>query len=341
MPSLGELARATGAELRGDPASRVSGLAGLEEAGPDQVSFLGDRHYRRHLAGTRAAAVILAEADAASCPVAALVAEDPYLGYARAAQLLYPVSPPTPGRHPSAAVSERAQVDESAWVGPQAVVEAGARIGPECLVGPGCVVGRDVHIGAATRLVANVTICEGVRIGRRVLVHPGAVLGSDGFGLANDHGVWVKIPQLGGLRVGDDVEIGANTSIDRGALRHTVIEDGVKLDNQIQVAHNVRIGEHTAVAGCVGIAGSAEIGRRCTLAGQVGVVGHLKIADDVHVTARSVVYQSVIEPGVYSSGVPLQKNRAWLRNFPRFRQLDEMARRIKALEARLRSLTGD
>ncbi|MDQ2695806.1 MAG: UDP-3-O-(3-hydroxymyristoyl)glucosamine N-acyltransferase, partial [Pseudomonadota bacterium] len=210
-------------------------------------------------------------------------------------------------------------------------------LGPGVFVGPVCVVGEGAVLGEATRLMANVTVCHGVRLGRRVLVHPGAVIGSDGFGLANDAGRWIKIPQLGGVVIGDDVEIGANTTIDRGALDDTVIEEGVKLDNQIQVAHNVHIGAHTAVAGCVGIAGSARIGRHCTQAGGVGVAGHLEIADHVHVTGMSMVTESITAPGVYSSGLGVEPGRVWKKIRVHLRHLDDLARRVAALEKKVRS----
>lgn len=213
-------------------------------------------------------------------------------------------------------------------------------LGPGVQIGPGCVIGEGVTIGEDSRLVANVTVCSGTRIGRRALIHPGAVIGSDGFRLANDHGVWVKIPQIGGVRIGDDVEIGANTTIDRGALEDTVIEDGVKLDNLIQIGHNVQIGAHSAIAGCAGISGSAKIGRRCMIAGAVGIAGHLEIADDVYVTAMSRVSKSLTEPGVYSSGTPIQPNHLWHRNSVRFKQLDDMAQRLKALEKIVEQLRG-
>jgi UDP-3-O-[3-hydroxymyristoyl] glucosamine N-acyltransferase len=329
---LGELAAAIGAELRGDPERVVERIATLQGADSGAVSFLANRRYRRLLSATRAAAVILSDKDAAACPTATLVMANPYLGYARAASLLNPPRPMPRGIHATAWVSEGARVHETAFVGPHAVIESGAEVGPDAVVGPGCVVGEGASLGAGTRLVANVTICHGVRLGQRVLVHPGAVIGADGFGLANDGGVWVKIPQLGTVVVGDDAEIGANTTIDRGALEDTVIENGVKLDNQIQVGHNCRIGAHTAIAGSTGIAGSAHIGQRCMIGGGVGISGHVDICDGVVLSGRSVVYQSIKEPGMYASGMPLQPQELWLRNLPRYRQLDELAKRVKRLE---------
>lgn len=332
---LDELAERIGAELRGAGDQEVERVASLPAAGPGDLSFLSSRSYRGQLPGTRASAVILGPEMAAECPCAALVMDDPYLGYALAAQAL--AGPPAAmrGVDPAATVAADAEVHPDAWVGPRAVVESGARLAAGAQVGPGCVVGRRARVGAGTRLSANVTVAAEVVLGARVLVQPGAVIGGDGFGFARDGERWVKIPQLGSVRVGDDVEIGANTTIDRGALDDTVIEDGVKLDNLVMIAHNVRVGAHTAIAGCVGIAGSTVIGQRCTLGGQVGVVGHLEIADDVHVTGATIVFQSITEPGVYSSGMPAQDNRGWRRNAPRLRQLDEMMKRLKALERRL------
>ncbi len=329
---LGELAERIGADLRGDPERVVERLATLQRAVPGEVSFLANARYRRYLSGTRASAVILSPRVSEACPVDVLLMENPYLGYARAAAVLNPQPKPPRGRHPNAWISPEARVHGFAWVGPQAVVEAGASVAAGAYIGPGCVVGADALVGEDCWLVANVTLCHGVRLGRRVQVHPGAVIGADGFGLAEDQGRWVKIPQLGSVVIGDDVEIGANTTVDRGALEDTVIEAGAKLDNLVQVGHNCRIGEHTAVAGATGIAGSVSIGRRCRIGGGVGINGHIELTDDVHVTGRSVVAQSIVEPGVYSSGVPLQETRAWRRNYLRYRQLDELARRLKRLE---------
>ena len=331
--SLGELAAHLGAELDGDPEGVVERVDTLPRAEPGAVSFLANRRYSRYLPNTCASAVILTAADREACPVASLVMDNPYLGYARAAALLNPSAEQAGGIHPKAWVSDGAQVDPSAWIGPQAVVESGAKVGAGSYLGPGCVLERDVVIGQGTRLVANVTICKGVAIGDRGLIHPGVVVGADGFGIANDQGVWVKVPQLGSVHIGDDVEIGANTAIDRGALEDTVIENGVKLDNLVQVGHNVHIGEHTAVAGCAAIAGSVRIGKRCTVGGMAAIAGHLEIVDDVHLTGTSAVPRSIPEPGIYSSGMPIQENKAWRRTIARLLKLDELARRVKELES--------
>lgn len=330
--TLGVLAEHVGGELRGDPARPIEWVGTLENAGPRQITFLHNSRYRRQLQTTRAGAVLLSDADADACAADCIVVGDPYLAYARIAALLGPRQRFEPGIHPSAVVSPDARIDPSAHLGPHCVVEAGAEVGARCLVGPGSILGRDTVLGDDCELVARVTVCHGTHIGHRALIQPGAVIGGDGFGFANDRGDWVRVPQLGRVRVGDDVEIGANTTIDRGTIDDTVIEDGVIIDNLVQVAHNVHVGAHSAVAGCVGIAGSTTIGRHCALGGGVGVSGHLEIVDNVVVTGGSVVLQSLKEPGVYSSGVPIEPNQAWHRNYVRFRKLDDTVRRVTALE---------
>ncbi len=335
---LDELAQRFGLQLHGDGNAMIRGVATLAAAQADQLAFLANPRYLGALRGTRAGAVVLGAEHANESPVPALIANDPYLAYARIAALFDTVPAVQAGVHASAVVEQGARVSESAGIGAfchvaaDAVIEDGAVLGPHCVVGPGCTV------GAQSRLVARVTLVTRVRLGRRVLIHPGAVLGADGFGIANDRGVWVKVPQLGGVRVGDDCEIGANTTIDRGALEDTVLEEDVRLDNQIQIAHNVFVGAHTAMAGCSAVAGSAHIGRHCLIGGGAGVLGHLKIADRVTITAMSLVTHSIHEPGEYSSGTPLQDNRAWRRNAARFKHLDEIARRLAVLEKRLAPL---
>ena len=334
--TLGELAERLGAELHGDAGCRIERVATLHNAVPGSISFLSNRRYQGFLASTGASAVILSAEFLSDCAVHALVTENPYLAYARAADLLNPPPAFEAGVHDTAWVSAKAQVHPQAWIGPQASVGPGTTIGARVYLGPGCVVEAGVQIGDDSRLVANVTLCRGVRLGRRVLLHPGVVIGGDGFGIANDDGVWVKVPQLGGAEIGDDVEIGANTTIDRGALENTVIENGVKLDNLIQIGHNVHIGEHTAIAACVAVGGSARIGKRCTIGGAASIAGHLEIADDVHLTATSAVPNSIKQPGVYSSGMPIQENRTWRKNVIRMRHLDDLARRINRIESRFR-----
>lgn len=334
---LKQLAERVGARLEGDPDLRIDSVSTLRNAGPGNISFLSNPLYKPQLSDTRASAVILNEGMLENCPVAALVTEDPYLVYAKTVKLLAPKSePPRPGIHASAVVDPDTKIHDSVSVGPHCVIEAGVQIAECTVLGPGCIIARDSRIDADTRLVARVTVCHGTRIGKRCLVHPGVVIGSDGFGLANDHGVWLKIEQVGRVVIGDDVEIGANTTIDRGALDNTVVEDGVKLDNQVQVAHNVRIGQHTAIAGCVGIAGSTKIGRQCLIGGAVGLAGHLEIVDNVTLTGYSRVNSSVKRPGSYTSGTPLQPTKKWQKNSARFRRLDEMARRLTALETKIK-----
>ncbi len=310
----------------------MRGAATLATAQPDQLAFLANPRYASLLAGTHAGVVVLRAEQAENCPVPALIATDPYLAYAKIAALFEHVPAVQPGVHPTAVVETGARISASASIGPlctiasSAVVEDGAMLGPHCVIGESCVV------GAQARLVARVTLVTRVRLGKRVLVHPGAVLGADGFGIANDRGEWVKVPQLGGVQVGDDCEIGANTTVDRGALEDTVLEEDVRLDNQIQVAHNVVIGAHTAVAGCAAVAGSARIGRHCLIGGGAGILGHLTIADRVTITAMTLVTHSIAASGEYSSGAPLEENRRWRRNAARMRHLDELARRVAALE---------
>ncbi|EDN70283.1 UDP-3-O-[3-hydroxymyristoyl] glucosamine N-acyltransferase [Beggiatoa sp. PS] len=335
--SLAELATHIGAKLEGILTENVPiiGIASLRCAGTQQVSFFANGLYREQLSKTRAAAVILASKEKRFCQVPMLVMENPYLGYARAARFFNPPPQISPGIHPSAYVSPEAILAPTVSIGPQAVIEAGAILGQQVQIGPGCVISQGVQLEDECQMMANVTLCTGTRLGKRVIIHPGAVIGADGFGNANDNGQWVKVPQLGGVLIADDVEIGANTTIDKGALENTVIGQGVKLDNQIQIGHNVQIGEHTAIAGCVGVAGSTRIGRYCMIGGGVGISGHLELVDYVHVTAGSIVLQSIRTPGVYSSGTPLQPNSRWHRNYQRSKQLDEIARRLHTLEKTL------
>jgi len=318
--TLGDLAKAIGAELHGDGGCKVERVATLDKAGRGDVSFFYNRGYHKFLKVTGASAVILAEQYRIDCPVSALVTDDPYLAYAKAATLLHPGPFVTPGIHPSASIHPDAHIDDSVAVGPLAVVEAGASIAAHVQIGPQCLVGVGVILGEHTRLVAGVSVCHNVSLGKRCIIHPGAVLGSDGFGLARDNDSWVKIPQIGSLEIGDDVEIGANTTVDRGAIKNTIIENGVKIDNLVQVGHNVRIGAHTAIAGCAGISGSVIIGKRCMIGGGVGLAGHLEIADDVTITGMSLVTKSIKTAGVYSGGWPAEQAARWRRGVARFRR---------------------
>jgi len=340
--TLGELAERLGVKLQGgDPACEITAVSTLQHAGAGDLSFLANRGYRRYLSGTRAAAVILGAEHAAECPVAALVSANPYATYARAAALIAPRAPARQGIHPSAMLEEGCQVDATAWVGPHCIIERGAIIHAGVQLAGGCFIGAGSRIGAHTRLSPNVVVCHDVIIGERVNIYPGAVIGSEGFGLAKEGGKWLEVPQLGSVRIGNDVDIGANTTVDRGALEDTVLEDGVRLDNLIQVAHNVHIGAHTAIAGCVGISGSARIGSHCMIGGGAGIVGHLEITDNVIITGMTMVTKSITEPGIYSSGVPAQDNDSWNRNYARFRQLDRLAKKVHALERRLAALDGE
>ena len=331
--TLGQLSARFGLVLRGDPDARVHTVATLKDATAGSVAFLANARYRRYLADTAATVVVLDEESAAGCRVAALITQNPYAAYARIANWLHPVAALPPGIHPSAVVDPSARVAASAHVAPQTVIGAGAEIGERAVIGAGSVVGPASTVGADTRLAARVTLYDHVRIGARCTVHSGVVLGGDGFGIAQDRDGWIKIPQLGGVLVGDDVEIGANTTIDRGAIEDTVIEDGVKLDNQIQIGHNVRIGAHTAIAGCVGVSGSTTIGKRCLIGGQVGIAGHLEVADDVAVLGKTLVSRSLTKAGVYSSiGVPAMEAGRWRRIAARLRNLDELFTRVRKLE---------
>ena len=328
--TLGEIAARFELELRGDAATKISGVATLADAGPGQLGFLANPRYKAQLAATRADAIVLRAADADAFPRASLIAHDPYVAFARVATLYERAPAATPGVHASAVVGSGARVAASASIGPHCVIDAEAEIGEGAILGPHCIVGRGCKVGAQSRLVARVTLVQDVRLGKRVLIHPGAVIGADGFGIAFAKDHWEKVPQLGGVVIGDDCEIGANTTIDRGALGDTVLEEDVRLDNQIQIAHNVFVGAHTAMAGCAAVAGSAKIGRYCLIGGAAGILGHLEVADRVTVTAMSLVTHSLKEPGEYSSGTPIQENRHWRRNAARFKHLDDFVRRLGA-----------
>ena len=320
--SLGELAVRFGLTLRGEPELKVRSVATLSRAEPGSLSFLANSRYRKQLEITRATAVVVSAEDEAHCPAAALIHPNPYLAYARIATLVHPQASPQPGKHPSAVIGSGAHIAASANIGPLAVIEDGAEIGDRVSIGPGCVIQRGARVEADSVLVSRVNLYPGVTIGQRCLLHAGAVVGADGFGFAQNSGSWVKVPQVGSVRIGDDVEIGANTTIDRGAIDDTVVENGVKLDNQIQVGHNVLIGAHTAIAACTGISGSTVIGRRCMIGGMVGFAGHLSIADDVVVTGCSLVSASIKKPGSYSSGMPTVETRLWRRMVAHLRRLD-------------------
>lgn len=336
MITLGELAQRLGLELSGDPERNVSGLATLSKASSGDIGFLSNKKYASQLATTRAAAVILHPDLVAECPVDTLATEHPYVAFARATALFDRSPAGSIGIHPSAVVSSEASVAADASIGPNAVVEPGASIEAGALVGANAYIGHDSVIGAGTRINPGVVIYHDVQLGKRCQVHSQAVLGADGFGFAPGPEGWEKIHQLGGVRIGDDVEIGACTTIDRGALDHTVIEDGAIIDNLVQIAHNCHIGKNTAIAGCTGLAGSTIIGANCTLAGGVGVVGHVEICDGVHVTGMTMVTRSITEPGSYSSGTPMAATRDWRKSAVRFSQLERIQQRLVALEKQQR-----
>ncbi|WP_237058828.1 UDP-3-O-(3-hydroxymyristoyl)glucosamine N-acyltransferase [Microbulbifer sediminum] len=343
-PTLAQLASRLGAELRlapgVSPETVPGGLSTLQDAAPTDVSFLASAAYRRFLRDTRACAVILTAEHADECPVSSLVVPAPYHAFAQATAVYDTAPRPDPGVHPSAAVHGDADVDPSASIGPGAVVGAFARIGQGAVVGPNSTVGEGSVIGDRTRLGAGVVIYHGCNIGRGCIIHSGAVIGADGFGFAPHEKRWTKIHQLGGVEIGDDVEVGACTCIDRGALGDTVIGQGVKIDNQVQIAHNVQIGDYSAIAACSAVAGSAVIGKHCTIAGGAGVVGHITVADGTHVTAMTLITKSIDSAGSYSSGTPFSDSRSWRRNAVRYAQLDQMSRRLRELEKQVAAMSA-
>lgn len=332
---LEDIVSRLGGELIGEASTPVSRVATLQSAGPGDLSFLSQARYRHQLQFTRATAVILPPSERHATSIPRIICDDPYLYFAQAAWLFIPPEDNLPGTHATAVVESDAIVDPSAQIGAGAYVGHGARVEEQTIVGPGCYIGDEAIVRSEGRLHANVTLYRLCELGRRAIVHSGAVIGADGFGMALKEGAWFKIPQTGRVIIGDDVEIGANTTIDRGALDDTIIENGVKLDNQIQVGHNVRIGEHSALAGCVGIAGSARIGRRCTVGGGAIILGHLEIADDVHISAATLITKSITKAGTYAGAYPFGEQRSWMRSAAALRHLDELVKRVAALESML------
>jgi UDP-3-O-[3-hydroxymyristoyl] glucosamine N-acyltransferase len=336
---IGELSARLGGELIGDPALRVSRIGPLESATADTISFLSNPRYEKQLAASAAGCVIVGPSmrDAAAARGAAIVCADPYLAFARLTQWWAAErrGPAVPGVHPSAVVEAGAQVHATAAVGPMAYIGRGAVVEAGVVIGAQCHLGEETFVGAGSLLKPRVVIGDACRIGARGIVHSGAVIGADGFGFAPDHGRWVKIEQLGSVLIGDDVEIGANTCVDRGALEDTIIEDGVKLDNLVQIGHNVRIGAHSAFAGCVGVAGSAKIGRHCTAGGGAIILGHLELVDHVHITAATVVTRSILKPGQYSGLFPIDENASWEKNAATLKQLYTLRERLRAVERAL------
>jgi len=340
---VADLAALLGAEPPPEAGKVVSGAASLSAAGDGDVAYYdGDRRTAATAADTRAGLVLTTAAARSSLPAGTvtLLVDDPRQAFARVLERLFPEPEASSGVHETAVIAPTAHVDPSAHIGAHVTVGAHSRIAGKTVIGPGCRIGEDVSIGEHTRLVGGVTVLDDSVIGSRCVIQPGVVIGSDGFGLVPEGGGWRRMPQVGRVVIGDDVDIGANTTIDRGALDDTVIEHGVKLDNLIQIAHNVRIGEHSAIAGCAGLAGSSVVGRHCTLGGGVGLAGHLTLADNVHVTGMSMVTRSIHRPGVYSAGTPLDTNDRWHRNAARFKQLDRLARRVRQLEKQLGDAPG-
>ncbi|WP_447529954.1 UDP-3-O-(3-hydroxymyristoyl)glucosamine N-acyltransferase [Vreelandella sp. TE19] len=331
--TLADIARHLDIAFDGDADQPIRGLATLKEAEPDQIAFLANRAYLKDLTTTRAAAVLLHPEHGKNCPVPRLEIDNPYLAYAKVSQLFDPVKArDTIGIHPTAVVADDVVLGEDVSIQAHAVIESGVTLGARVVVGAGSMIGADTTIGEGSRLHANVTVCHGCVIGKRVILQSGCVIGGDGFGFAHDGAGWHKIAQLGGVVLGDDVEVGSCSSIDRGALGDTLIGRDVKIDSQVQIAHNVTIGDHSALAGCVGIAGSTQVGKHCMLGGGVGLSGHLTICDGVQVTGMSLVTNSILEPGVYSSGTGAMNNTQWRKNAVRFKQLDEIAKRLNKLE---------
>lgn len=340
--TLGELAGFLGARLvGGDAATEVRALAPIQSAGPGTLSFVSNPKYASHLGTTQATAVIVAASMLDRCPCAALVVTNPYLAYAKVSHLFVTVPAPVPGVHPSAVVAAGVHVPASVHLGAHAVVEEGVTLGEGVIIGPHSVVGAGSRLGANVRIWANVTIYPGVVIGQRTIIHAGSVIGADGFGYAPDAGKWQKIAQVGGVVIGDDVEIGALCAVDRGAIGDTVIGNGVILDDFVNIAHNVSVGDYTAMAGKSGIAGSSKVGRHCMISGMAGITGHIEVCDHVQISGMTTVAKSITKPGVYTSGTGMEEHSSWAKNAARFRQLDAMARRLADLEKRLRDLEGD
>ena len=333
--TAGQLAEQIGASLVGDAEVRVEHISSMDAAESGSLTYLKDKAYLEYLSDTRASVVILTEAFADQCPVTALVVEDPYVAYARAAQLLHPQPEVQGGHHAAAVIDASASIAESAYIGPGAVIEADVTIGERVYIGPNSVVRMGAYIGDDTRLMALVHVGKNCVIGERSIFHAGVVIGADGFGFANDKGVWVKIPQIGAVIIGDDVEVGANSCIDCGAINNTIVGNGVKIDNFIQIGHNAEVGDHSIMVTRSGISGSTVVGKHCTLAGGVGVAGHIHLAEGTVITAMSMVTHSIDKAGVYSSGVSVQDAGAWRRNHARLHNLDKT---IKELRAEIKAL---
>jgi UDP-3-O-[3-hydroxymyristoyl] glucosamine N-acyltransferase len=326
--TLGELSEVSGTRLEGDADCEISAVNTLKMAKEGEISFLSNRHYAYQLPDTNASAVILSPEDFKNCPTNALVSETPYLAYAKIAKHLYPKVKLSGHIDKTAVIGEDCNLDDSVLISANVVIGNNVIINSGSYIGPGCFIADNVEIGEKSTLLANVTICHSVVLGKNVKLHPGVVIGADGFGMAQEEGQWLNIPQIGSVKIGDNVDVGANSTIDRGAIEDTVIATGVKIDNQVQIGHNVIIDEHTAIAGCTGIAGSTVIGKRCMIGGAVSISGHIQIVDDVIITGMSGVANSIKSPGVYSSGIPITDNRTWRRNIIRFKNLDALFKKI-------------
>lgn len=329
---LADLAQQLDAQLHGDGDLVITGISSVHSAQACQITFLSDSRYQKQLASCKAGAVVLTQADLPHCCSAALVVKNPYLTYAHIAQLMDTTPLPAENIAQNTMISHKATLGQHVAVGANTVIESGAVIGYNVAIGPGCFIGKCARIGASTRLWANVTIYHDVEIGKHCLIQSGAVIGADGFGYANEHGNWIKIPQLGTVIIGDRVEIGACTTIDRGALDNTLIGNGVIIDNQCQIAHNVVIGDNTAIAGGVIMAGSLKIGRYCQIGGASVLNGHISITDNVVITGMGMVMRSITEPGVYSSGIPLQPNKTWRKTAALVMNIDDISKRLKSME---------
>ncbi len=337
--SLHELAQLLSAELHGDGAEIISAVATLENAVQGQITFLSNSKYRKYLQQTQASVVLISAAELEYCPVAALVVPDPYVAFAKVAQLLDNTPRAAVAIAPTAQIDPTAQLGTDVAIGHHAVISAGVVIGDGVQIGAGCFIGEGAIIGAGSKIWPNVSIYHGVRLGADCIVHSGAVLGADGFGFANQRGNWLKIPQVGTVIIGDRCEIGASTTIDRGALEDTVIGTNCIIDNQVQIAHNVQIGDHTAIAGCTVVAGSTKIGKYCIIGGACAINGHMEICDGVQITGMSMIIKSITEKGIYSSGMPAATNLEWRKNSARYRQLDQMYQRLRELEQQVAALT--
>jgi len=338
--TLTQLTQGLEVTIKGDPNCLIDGVCTIQDAVSGKIAFLMNPLYKKHLSITKASAVIVTAEDAAECSTNALICRDPYYTYTQIAAYFDDRPIPLMGIHPTAVIGQHCQIDPSASIGANCTINDNVQINANAIIGAGCCVGEYSEIGEGSRLDANVTLYHKVKIGKHVIIASGTVIGSDGFGIAKHKGVWHKVPQLGGVIIEDDVEIGSNCSIDRGAIESTIIEKGAKLDNLIQVGHNVRIGQNTAIAGCVGISGSTTIGSNCLIGGQSGFAGHITIADNVVVTGGTEVSKSIHEPGIYSSGLGgLVTNMERRKNTARFHRLGTLFARVKELERILAELT--